>query len=297
MHADEFSPLTTREAAVAAIRETMPADLQERIIALLRPAIRIRAAVTEDARIPLGASKFGGAPDMPPGSTWPAFETDPLVFIAQFDLAELKHFESSLALPQEGLLSFFFTPDYLGEPGALHTLWLNAPRYERLPVPEQFRPKPQPEPRGWWAKLKARANPWHFAPPVPPCQLSFQTSWQLPEMESPFLNLELGTALKAYDDLWVRMYGEHTTHQLGGYAQSVQNDVHLSVAQTENKLDWKRDAERIKQEAHTWQLLFQHDSQGNDWMWGDVGKLYFLIQEQDLRARMFDKVAAEFQCC
>lgn len=43
-------------------------------------------------------------------------------------------------------------------------------------------------------------------------------------------------------------------------------------------------------------LLLQFDSnQGAGMEWGDVGRLYFWIHPDDLRARRFDRVRLEFQ--
>jgi len=60
-----------RAEAETLIRQHAPARLQEQLISLLRPAIALSATRTDDALIPLGASKFGGAPDVPPDFEWP----------------------------------------------------------------------------------------------------------------------------------------------------------------------------------------------------------------------------------
>src|SRR5262245_27455074 len=41
------------------------------------------------AGLPLGASRFGGVPDLPPGAAWPDREGVPMEFIAQIRLADL----------------------------------------------------------------------------------------------------------------------------------------------------------------------------------------------------------------
>jgi hypothetical protein len=290
----DSSPITTREAAEATIRAVMPPDLQERIIALLRPAIRITAAVTDDAAIPIGASKFGGAPDAPPGFSWPFYEDEPLAFIAQFNLAEIAAGDVENALPHEGLLAFYFGPESFGEPGVIHTYWHREPEFNRLEIPTPFLPKPRPQ--GWWANLKARLSPFQFAPPVPPCRLSFETRWQLPELDSPNLTIQVkGEAWEEYNEvLWDQLYGPEPQHQLLGHCASVQGNVQSCIAQSAKRLDWKRDAAQIEAEAREWRLLFQQDSQ--EWLWGDAGKIYFMIRREDLAARRFEKVAVEFQC-
>lgn len=46
-----------------------------------------------------------------------------------------------------------------------------------------------------------------------------------------------------------------------------------------------------------WQLLMQLDSEDEaGMMWGDVGKIYFTIREQDLKSLSFDKTWMSWQC-
>ncbi len=74
-----------RAEAVELIRKHAPARLQTALIELLRPAIALSATRVEDAQIPLGASKFGGAPDVPLGFVWPTWDEKPLGFLAQIN--------------------------------------------------------------------------------------------------------------------------------------------------------------------------------------------------------------------
>lgn len=55
----------------------------------------------------LGTSRFGGWPDLPPGTPWPEWQGRPLGFIGQIDLTEAHAAGVSLRLPKSGLLSFF----------------------------------------------------------------------------------------------------------------------------------------------------------------------------------------------
>lgn len=51
--------------------------------------------------------------------------------------------------------------------------------------------------------------------------------------------------------------------------------------------------------AADWRLLLQIDTDedGPGWMWGDVGRIYFWVKEQDLRSLRFDDAWLVFQCC
>lgn len=56
---------------------------------------------------PLGATRLGGAPDLPVGSAWPSSEHGVCGFLGQFDLADVRHRTGAADLPPEGLLSVF----------------------------------------------------------------------------------------------------------------------------------------------------------------------------------------------
>ncbi len=49
----------------------LPADVVARLLAQARPALVLATAAADEAAIPLGASKIGGRPDLPPGMAWP----------------------------------------------------------------------------------------------------------------------------------------------------------------------------------------------------------------------------------
>src|SRR5437870_1820334 len=65
------SPLVTREA---------------KILAVTRPTINVDSVKASEKSIPVGASKLGGGPDLPPGTSWPAIDGNPLSFLGQFNL-------------------------------------------------------------------------------------------------------------------------------------------------------------------------------------------------------------------
>ena len=107
--------------ATPASREDVGRRLQEaapgagaRLADELRPAVRLAARREPDAAMDIGATKFGGAPDLPHGTRWPMWtppgsaEARPLQFFAQVNLAEVAAVAPGpLDLPPEGQLSFF----------------------------------------------------------------------------------------------------------------------------------------------------------------------------------------------
>src|SRR5439155_2070903 len=57
-------------------------------------------------RLPVGASRIGFAPDLPPASAWPTHGGKKLVFLAQLDLSAMPRWEGD-PLPADGWLYFF----------------------------------------------------------------------------------------------------------------------------------------------------------------------------------------------
>lgn len=103
------------DAALAmALAERLRANkltrMVDAVLTLAQPAIRLDLTrVDDEAELPLGASKVGGAPDLPPDTAWPTTSAGQLLpFIAQIRLADVAPFDPEGDLPHTGLLSFFY---------------------------------------------------------------------------------------------------------------------------------------------------------------------------------------------
>jgi hypothetical protein len=99
-------------------------DFVENIVKLARPALRMNQEFEEDVNIPVGASKIGGLPDLPPNMVWPLGEDCKAIynddtkgvkklagFLGQINLSEISHAPASKGLPTSGILSFFSFQD------------------------------------------------------------------------------------------------------------------------------------------------------------------------------------------
>jgi uncharacterized protein YwqG len=109
-----------------------------------------------------------------------------------------------------------------------------------------------------------------------------------------------------------------TYHRIGGYPNYVQHDpkfeAHLKTTGAWAEI-WKqgnldamsyfhesnrRFAEARQREGHRaaeWKLLLQVDSEeANGMLWGDVGRLYFLIHRDDLQTQRFEKTWMVWDC-
>src|SRR5438105_4463467 len=79
--------------------------LAPQVSKLIAPAIGVRARAGE---VELGASKFGGDPDLPAGVTWPLGFDVPMEFVAQVRLGDITAYDLEHVFPKSGLLLFFY---------------------------------------------------------------------------------------------------------------------------------------------------------------------------------------------
>ena len=83
-------------------------ELFRLLLPLARNAIRIDTQAKNDDDIAVGASKFGGSPDLPDGLSWPSNENGALSFVAQINFAEASKFDIDSLLPKSGMLYLFY---------------------------------------------------------------------------------------------------------------------------------------------------------------------------------------------
>jgi hypothetical protein len=72
----------------------------------IRVILTSEESVADMDALPLGASRFGGVPDLPPAIAWPEIEGKKLLFLAQIDFAALPRWDGD-PLPAEGWLYAF----------------------------------------------------------------------------------------------------------------------------------------------------------------------------------------------
>src|SRR5579871_2997445 len=79
--------------------------------ALSEPCVLVRTHAYPYEALPVGASRIGGMPDLPPTVDWPLWKGQPLGFLAQFNLNDLSQFACCRELPSTGHLWFFYVTD------------------------------------------------------------------------------------------------------------------------------------------------------------------------------------------
>jgi hypothetical protein len=268
----------------------------EGLVGLCVPSLRLVPENESKLR-----SRIGGLPGAPPDFAWPTSAAgEPLSFVAQLDLAEIHAAElpGAAALPGRGLLSFF----HGYEPGPSNIHCGNAGRVLFFDSASPLVVAAAPEHPSWTLV------------PRTPIALDLQTE-EIPPLESPFYALLLAAAcvpepdaisdvaevfgdfIDHYGPPGVRDEDERPVHRVLGYADPLQSDVYLATEGNASRvplaawttLDHHRAAAR-------WRLLLQIDSDpAREMLFGDGGVLSFMIREDDLAARRFERAWVEWQ--
>lgn len=286
-----------------------------------RKAIRIHYEKVPQP-LPIGASKIGGAPDVPAGFAWPCTDVSdtlfpckdmveklrvlahffhlapkrgkkvplllPMTFMAQFDLTELATCDSAGLLPHAGHLAFFYHNPLAGGDGRGCVFYFPLDvTLQRIEPPEDCVER-LPE-------QKARFTE----------EASFPSVEQLPAelYDEDFL-----------DEMCNETDGEDT-YKLLGWAHEIQGAMEAECQMREMGLDWKdykkpQHKAAIEAGAADWMLLLQlgtiwentEDKNMNEknkkcaLMFGDSGAIYYWIRRQDLAACRFDRARLLWQC-
>ncbi|HEY7984427.1 MAG TPA: YwqG family protein, partial [Ktedonobacterales bacterium] len=253
-------------------------DLQR----LVAPSIRATTSKADEASLAVGASKLGGQPDMPLGTAWPV-KTQPLSFVGQIKLDDLRAFDAARALPASGLLSFFYdaTQQTFGDDPNSKGNWqvlyfpANAGQLQRVSAPTGMMPA--------GAQFTACALSFAEEPTLP----------QQPELEIPTLRWT-DAEKSAYDAALPNFpaANDHTLphNRLLGHPNTIQDDMRMEVQVASHGL--KGDdpkAAALQPGAMNWRLLFQVDSDPNAGMrWASSGMLYYWIEDAALKAQRFE---------
>jgi hypothetical protein len=301
----------TRREAEQIIRASPLRERLEELIAGLQPSIRIRAEKCTLDELPLGASRLGGCPDLPPGVGWPywvgspwvkgpdglfvrgAPREKPLHFLAQICLDELPGGEPRRLLPQREVLYFF---------------------YDCECSPWGFDPRDRGAWRVWFVDAPARdlrRTPFPGGGPVlqpAPCRVTYSVDWTLPEdFQWPGPDVPPDDWWDVLSELTDQLTGGRggPVHRLLGHPQLVQGEMRRECQLAANGVycgtpeDYKSPrARELLAEPSDWRLLLQLDTdeEGPGWMWGDCGRIYFWIRDRDLSRRQFEATWLVLQC-
>jgi uncharacterized protein YwqG len=237
------------------------------VLKVLQPSIRL--VVGEHSEEPI--TRLGGKPNMAADIAWPTRTSgDPHSFLAQIDLAALGICDG-LPLPAHGSLFFFCDAEYL---------------------PDSRDPRDVSDGiKVVYSATSLTDNRLRTPPPGFKGELIFDSVSLKPALDltAPAQDvweiecLHLSDAeLYAYGELFTQVCAsDESVHRMGGYPNVVQHS---------------RPESRSSSGAADWRLLLQLDSEKDaGMMWGDQGRLYFMIRDHDLRSLSFDKVGLDCQ--
>lgn len=292
----------SREQAAEVIASSPFAHHAKLLEPMLRSAVGLDPVPTSMDQLPLGASRFAGSPDLPPGFEWPMMDDAPQTFLAQINLADTAALDDSGLLPKSGWLYFF---------------------YEVEEGPWGFDPNDK---KGFTVhyhegdvdSLVRTEQPGDISPTAGEfncCRVDVRSGWTMPDpSDDRFKPLPVDR----HDDLEFDQYAEmleqitgfnidgDKNHHMLGYPQIIQGDMRIDCQLVTNGIycgdaSGYRDprVESLKEGVNDWRLLMQIDTDEGrpGWMWGDCGRIYFWIRESDLREKNFDATWFILQCC
>ena len=262
----------------------------DRIEALARRSIRLAADKESEAAV----TRLGGRPNLPKKLDWPTWREEPLAFVAQLDLTTLPRLDD-VPLPATGSLYFFyeggenawgFSPEDKGSCCVLHspTPLTDSPLRN---LPEEL------EGHLRFKGVRLSPEPVELTAPGLEDKILADLGMTMDEREAYF----------AFQQEWTETHAG-CIHRIGGYPECIQGDPKLEAHLVSHGLycgdssGYKTGKEKgLWPGSVDWKLLLQVDSEDRaDMMWGDVGRLYFLIHKTALEKRQFDKTWLVFQC-
>lgn len=316
---DSPRPMTTPDVILDVLARAGRSEHAEAVRALMQPAFRIvatrlaerpsgfRRSEDEDpvdpeklaayeralAALPIGASRFGGVPDLPPGVEWPERDGVPMEFLAQLRLADLPSddrdpraergggrspLEGAAGgdegdrLPREGSLLVFYNSQW-----GVHDMERGARCCAVIfhDGPDDALVRAAPPRIEWKSEF---SDVTQFAPLLHGlAALRFEPAVRVPGGVSPWIEGELA---EFWADLWCEHGDALTGREPGGFCENYL----LGYADEDDYVD-------AHENGVDDQLLLQIDSDGAaDFHFGDCNKLFFLLHRDELAARDFSRV-------
>lgn len=248
--------------------------------------------VAEEA-IPVGASKYGGMPDLPRAFAWPTRTTDPsrkpaghvypLTFVAQINFAEAGvHLAGDPIWPQSGVLAVFY--DAMCAPTGQGPQAAEGMRLFYFPAGTELTRTTAPD--------AVAPTPSNAAKRVLPVRsIAFTHGWSVPGDESEELDsgVEIGWAEIDEDSGDAFM----SRHRVGGFALPMQYDPRETCRKYCES--WAKAAPREEIKG-PWRLLLQFDFYADPEIACayDNTQFYICASEASIKSRTFAAAAWEW---
>jgi uncharacterized protein YwqG len=272
----------------ASLKSCELTHLREILIADAQKSLRLRPSDDDDL---VTRSRIGGEPDVPAGFNWPLSASGaPLSFMAQIDLADLAGTALGANFKGSGVLSFFYDADQ--QPWGFDPKDRDGWRVFHFTAQQSLSRMETPEDVEDYAQF-------------PACPVRFEEEMTFSDLtQNGNVHGLSDEEFERAFDFQADVYGDEPIHRMMGYPQLVQSDWRLECQLASNGIyvgDSKgyesAEAAKLKAGADDWILLLQIDSDDAiGFMWGDLGRLYFCINKNDLAQMDFSKVWVVLQC-
>ena len=251
------------------------------IAPLIRWGINVRLTETEEKKLLLGTSKFGGRPDLPSDVEWPrSANGTPMEFVGQFNLEEAHKADMEEQMPDHGIVYLFFSfsnavEDY-SDPQCFKAIYVEkADGLARRDFPEDVERK------------------------QPSKKIDFIEYLSLPTFD--WSDLEKMGMTEAEQDAYNELSGTHFEIVMLGHILTVQGPMEYDCEEQRlhrnmgNLLPekWEEKCQLFTQ-LDEWIPFFYLN---NDWLDpnGDSSDIAFYIQKQDLKNGDFSKMCLVVQ--
>ena len=273
-------------------------SIKEKLESLGRNSIQLKIARKETYK--LGATRFGGKPDVPPDFVWPTYEGEsydhvvkdrPLTFLAQFNCAELAQFDKEHLLPDHGLLSFFYETDT--------QCW-------------GYDPKNQGCARVYWFEDMSALSAADFPADMeedfkfPMVKIKMDSKYSYPSWQDFSEMFPDEKDYDAFDLVWNELTDEtpENRSQLLGWPDVIQNSMfdECDLASQGYYLGdgngWNKIPKAIRQQAEEtardrWMLLFQLDTVTSYPSWQDFSEMFPDEKDDDAFNDALDELTGE----
>lgn len=255
----------------------------------------IRLNIDGNVDFPFCVSRFGGAPDVPRDFEWPRYKdfdfegelkTRPLSFLAQINCEEATRFDKDGLLPDHGILSFFY--ELSSEPwgyssderGCARVFWFeDTSELVSAVLPHDL------DDKFIFPAIKIDMSE---IPSVP----SFQDMGDIiEEVEFEVIyNAKMDIGINELDNVSKLLgYADTIQDSIGVVCELVSRGYNIEEGWPYVPIEDIEEAEEIALDK--WKLLFQLDTiilKDFELIFGDMGRLYFYITEDDLKERRFE---------
>lgn len=283
-------------------------DLLERLSPVMQSAISMQRTLEKDTNIPIGASKFGGDPDLPSSIPYPHYEDIPYLFMAQINCEEVAPHDMEHKLPKKGMLYFF----HLFEDDCIPMYFDKSddfPKYEksalvlyhegdaseliRTKVPETEHFKPVRSASISFVTRFTIPKPSEVQSVYESLGYSRKEIWDEDHLEDihaalPRLAFETPEDLLSDEESWLHFY-DIPSHQLYGEPDFCQA---YPLYEIEETIFPKAN---IQKKDYTLLIQFEVDEEIN-LEWAGDGGMYYYISAEDLANKNFNTVFSTMQC-